>query len=985
MLRMNTLILLGALYLVGSFETWVVGQSVEPRLQWIWTQSSVSDSAQHAFQTTFTVTEIPRAADLHILMDHCRGRLWINGQSVRAIDAFTPDIQIDISDRLRQGVNTLTMICDKVPGPSALAVSMTLVDTQATRHLLTPQQWRAAVGRFTAPSEVVETDWKLPQHLGPVSSLRQQPQTRGIDIDHLDDYTQWKDALKTTTGTDPLGLDVPPGFQAALLRSASDQEDSWVCLTQDDKGRWIIAKEKRGLLRWTPSNDESPEGEMEQINENLAECRGLLYAHDALYALANNDKALYRLRDTTGDDQFDEVTLLKYFDGDVGHGRNQITLGPEGKIYAIFGDAVYEPKNIASRIPSYAHPNAVEKTRSGYVARCDPDGQNWEVLVRGLRNPFGIDFNSLGDMFTYDADAEYDMGSSWYRPTRVNHLVEGGDYGWRRVTGQWPPYFPDRPDMPQPTLDIGKGSPTAVEFGSGEQFPWPYRESLYVLDWAYGRILAVHLEPRGSSYVGTAETFLRGRPLNVTDVEFGQDGAMYFVTGGRGTQSGLYRVRFEGDSRAAASLTEQQVRRQKAAHDSRTLLRRLHSASASMSPDGVDLSWQHLGHSDPWIRHAARTLLESWPVDRWRSKALTLVETRPALSALLALLHQGQSEDLAAMGHRLTELNLAGVPPSELTEWMFLADRCLSSDSLAKEDHQRLLVRLDALYPQHDDQLDHWLSRLLSEHGPPEDFVSTTLTLLRNTKSQEQSLHYLFTLRNVSKGWSPSYRDAYFSHLAEAKGWIFGEGMPTFLRLIEEAALEQVPEDQRESFAEQLRTLADSTAYLPENSSNRSLVKTWTLSDFDAQLEDLSNRDLERGRHLFVEAKCQACHRLGPQGGVSGPDLSALGRRFASRDILTSILEPSRVVSAKYQNESFELTDGQTISGRVLSGDYRSEKLQVMPNLLEPSNIVEFLKADVEHREPTPLSPMPTGLLDTFTQEEILDLLAYLTRGSSLE
>jgi putative heme-binding domain-containing protein len=985
MSRITALILLSGIHLMGTFETSVAAQTVEPQLHWIWATPSTSDSGQYAFQTSFSVTEIPRSTVLQVLLDHCRGRLWINGQSVRAIDAFTPDVQMDVSDHLRQGVNTLTMICDKVPGPSALAVSLTLADTKATRHILTPQNWHSAVGHFATPSEIVDNAWNSPQLLGPVSSLRQRTQTRGIDIDHLDDYTQWKDALETTAGTDPLGLDVLPGFQATLLRSALDEEDSWVCLTQDDQGRWIIAMEKRGLLRWTPPDDASTEGGIERINENLAECRGLLYAHNCLYALANNDKALYRLRDTTGDDQFDEVKLLKYFDGDVGHGRNQITLGPDGKIYAIFGDAVYEPKDMDSRIPSYAHPNAIEKTRSGYVARCDPDGQNWEVVVRGLRNPFGIDFNSFGDMFTYDADAEYDMGSSWYRPTRVNHLVEGGDYGWRRVTGQWPPYFPDRPDMPQPTLDIGKGSPTAVEFGSGNQFPWPYRESLYVLDWAYGRILAVHLEPRGSSYVASAETFLRGRPLNVTDVEFGQDGAMYFVTGGRGTQSGLYRVAFQGDSQAAASLTEQQVRRQKVAQESRALLRRLQSTSASMSPDGLDLSWRYLGHSDPWIRHAARTLLESWPVDQWQAKALTLTDTRPALSALLALLHQGQPEVLATVGHRLTDLNLTGLPTTELIEWMFLADRCLSSDALAMEDRQQLLSRLCALYPQRDDQLDHWLSRLLSDHGPPEDFVPTTITLLRNTKSQERALHYLFVLRNVSVGWSPTYRDAYFSNLAEAKSWIFGEGMPTFLRLIEEAALKQVPEDQRVLFAERLRTPPDSTDFLPENSSNRALVKTWTLSDFDGQLDALPNRDWKRGRQLFFEAKCQACHRMGPQGGVSGPDLSALGRRFAPSDILTSILEPSRVVSAKYQNETFELTDGQTISGRVLSGDYRSEKLQVMPDLLKPSTIVEFLKADVEHREPTPLSPMPTGLLDNFQQDEILDLLAYLTRGSNLE
>ena len=49
----------------------------------------------------------------------------------------------------------------------------------------------------------------------------------------------------------------------------------------------------------------------------------------------------------------------------------------------------------------------------------------------------------------------------------------------------------------------------------------------------YGKIDAVHLQRAGASYTGRAEVFLKGRPLNVTGLDFGPDGAMYFVTGGR--------------------------------------------------------------------------------------------------------------------------------------------------------------------------------------------------------------------------------------------------------------------------------------------------------------------------------------------------------------------------------------------------------------------------------------------------------------------
>lgn len=68
------------------------------------------------------------------------------------------------------------------------------------------------------------------------------------------------------------------------------------------------------------------------------------------------------------------------------------------------------------------------------------------------------------------------------------------------MTGSWPPYFPDHADNGPPTLDIGKGSPTAVKFGTASRFPPDFQKALFVLDWAYGRIVAVHMAPRGASY-----------------------------------------------------------------------------------------------------------------------------------------------------------------------------------------------------------------------------------------------------------------------------------------------------------------------------------------------------------------------------------------------------------------------------------------------------------------------------------------------------
>ncbi len=95
--------------------------------------------------------------------------------------------------------------------------------------------------------------------------------------------------------------------------------------------------------------------------------------------------------------------------------------------------------------------------------------------------------------------------------------------------------------------DTGRGSPTGCVFYDHFTFPRKYQGSLFLADWSEGRILAVHLKPDGATYKAETEVFLEGQPLNVTDLEVGPDGGLYFVTGGRGTGGGVYRVQWKGN------------------------------------------------------------------------------------------------------------------------------------------------------------------------------------------------------------------------------------------------------------------------------------------------------------------------------------------------------------------------------------------------------------------------------------------------------
>src|SRR5262249_36257906 len=161
---------------------------------------------------------------------------------------------------------------------------------------------------------------------------------------------------------------------------------------------------------------------------------------------------------------------------------------------------------------------------------------------------------------------------------------------YRGGSGKWPVYYPD--SLP-PTVNIGPGSPTGIVFGTGAKFPEKYQRALFICDWSYGKLYAVHMKPQGSAYTGEAEEFVTGTPLPLTDIVVNPaDGALYFAIGGRRTKSGLYRVTYTGtDSTAPAPADRRSA-------ESRSLRRSLEAFHGHANPKAVDTAWPYLGHAD---------------------------------------------------------------------------------------------------------------------------------------------------------------------------------------------------------------------------------------------------------------------------------------------------------------------------------------------------------------------------------------------------
>jgi len=265
------------------------------------------------------------------------------------------------------------------------------------------------------------------------------------------------------------------------------------------------------------------------------------------------------------------------------------------------------------------------------------------------------------------------------------------------------------------------------------------------------------------------------------------------------------------------------------------------------------------------------------------------------------------------------------------------------------------------------------------------DAVEKTARTLLASESQEDRLQALYSLRQARIGWTLESRRTYFTALNEGSRFRSGEGMPRFLTQIRDEAVATLSAAERTALADLIAApaAAEEDLRLPE----RPLVKAWTIGDFAAQLAQSSPRgEATRGETVFRDALCVRCHRVGARGPAVGPDLTHVGGRFSRRDILESVLTPDRVVAENYRNVQVLLLDGRVLTGRILSeGDYRSETLRLSPDPLRPSQVVEINKKEIDKYQLAETSPMPKGLLDTFTAAEVLDLLAYLQNGSQAE
>lgn len=813
-------------------------------------------------------------------------------------------------------------------------------------------------------------------------------------------FVAWGAGLSHSPAQEPAGSNfrTQPGFKVDLIHKVPMAEQgSWVSLCVDPQGRIIASDQYGKLYRVTLAEEGEPQ--IEELDVNIGMAQGMLHAFDSLYININARRrelegtdaqgpGVYRLSDTNGDDQYDKVEYIVPMSDQAGeHGPHALVLGPDDKIYFCSGNQTDVPEtatggsvprhwdedHLLGRMPDGRGFMRDRMAPGGWICRMDPDGTNVELIATGFRNEYDIAFNPQGDLFTYDADMEWDIGTPWYRPTRVNHVISGAEFGWRNGTGKWPDYYGDSFGA---VVNIGPGSPTGIVFGTDADFPTKYRNALFIADWSYGVIYAVHMKADGATYTAEFESFVTAAPLPVTDMIVHPDGALYFAVGGRRTSSALYRVRYEGDDMRQFRLPDETPQVLLA----RQLRRSLETFHGKQDPAAVKVGLDNLGHEDRAIRFAARIALEHQPAEQWREAALELTEPRAVITATYALSRAGSKESQSALIDKLLAIDFDALTPETQLELMRayqLVFIRLGEPNAGQRE--AVLGQLDEKFPGRNALLNRELALMLCYLKAP-NIVERVVAQLRTASSQEDQIHYAFCLRNVEEGWNEELRTAYFQwffDVASARG---GASFGGFLSNIRDVALGNLSEEEKASLGELAGDMPAPRDPLADLEP-REVVEEWTVEKLMGELEKVDTEpNFERGRELTAIAQCFKCHRFAGQGGIQGPDLTSVGGRFSEKDLLVSIIEPNKEISDQYQSTQF-LTENNVVVGRI--ANLHGDSVSVVTNMLAPGDFTNIKVDEIIEQRPSPVSMMPAGLLDTLTAEEVAHLLAYLRSGGN--
>jgi putative heme-binding domain-containing protein len=698
--------------------------SVAQEAEWIWSPQHRKDQVPGVecfFRKRFDLNA-PDQGEIMITADDTyeifvNGKKAATGSGTRRLDRY------NISNLLVRGQNIVAVRVENTNGNTAALVARVQVkekDGNWVSHS-TDGSWKSNLKALPLWQLKIYNDsrWQAAQSYGKLGSTIPWDRQEQVQVAEQTDYERFH---------------ISRDFD--VVRVAEDAEvGSVIAFTINEFGEIIYSREGEALWILDPQKPVEDTSRNRPYCLELKNCQGILALNGSLYVTGDGPDGLglYRLSDHDVDGTIESIKMLLPFKGKASeHGPHGLTLGPEGLLYVVLGNhtsvekyaetspirQVYEGDVLTPRFEDPGGHAVGIKAPGGVILRTDLDGKKVELVASGLRNSYDLTFNDEGELFTYDSDMESDIGTSWYRPTTLYHVTSGAEFGWRSGWAKWPDYFVDA--LPG-ILDTGRGSPTGAVVYDHMLFPPEYQHAVFLGDWSEGRIIACRLKQVGASYVADSEVFLQGDPLNVTDLEVGEDGALYFSTGGRGTAGGMYRITWKN-----APLAEKQANM----HDPVSRLIRQPQMQSSWARQNIAELKIEMG--EQFNKTLIGVAISDENPAEYRTRALQLMHFYgPAPSMeLLATLSKSNNEQVRSKVAELLGMSDMTASRDILISMLEDSDRRVrrkACEGLLRSEQTVPLAKLQTILVS-DDRFEAWAARRLLERLPELEWREEILT-----------------------------------------------------------------------------------------------------------------------------------------------------------------------------------------------------------------------------------------------------------------